>query len=403
MLLLLLFASHVCTALEVTASGSTTIVWSALDSYHKCCKNGSGYLPYHQCKLAANPDIPARAFQDDTGVVRMIVGSTAYSHMSGPSLMNQTRECEVAYNKTADGNPADFAADEYLDSPIAFDNGTVISLVHTEFPGNRYNNSGGPNAPYCTGPGYPDCWTVSVGQVISHDWGATFTHAAPPPHHLVAAVPYGYNQSQPAYGWGDPSNIVKHKDGFYYAALWNRHQVGLQAPGICMIRTNNLLDPASWRAWGGKDYSVSFVDPYTMTPGTDAQHVCTVTNLPAGDVTNGCAAHGLVWSEYLQQYVVTLGCRQSAGAKFRYATSDDLIHWSEAQPLDPLHNLDPQIAKFVVNMNYPTFMDPTAPTAFGDRNFHTIGQNPSLFWVSMGHSPESDGRHLLATPFTFQK
>ena len=54
---------------------------------------------------------------------------------------------------------------------------------------------------------------------------------------LVAAVPYGYNQNQLAYGWGDPSNIIKHpKQDFYYVAMWNRNQVGLQAPGICMMR-----------------------------------------------------------------------------------------------------------------------------------------------------------------------
>ena len=79
---------------------------------------------------------------------------------------------------------ADFAADEYLDSPIAFDNGTVISLVHTEFPGNRYNNSGGPNASYCTGPAYPDCWTVSVGQVISHVGERSFLMQ--PPHRTIS-------------------------------------------------------------------------------------------------------------------------------------------------------------------------------------------------------------------------
>ena len=188
-----LFALRLCIGLNVQVSGNTTIVWSALDTYHKCCKNGSGFLPYHQCNLAANPDIPARAFQDEQGIVRMIVGSTAYSHMSGPSLTKQTRECAVTFNKTADGNPKDFAGDEYLDSPFAFDNGTVMSLVHTEFPGNRFNNSG-PDAPYCTGPAYPHCWTVSVGSAVSHDWGQTFAHTAPPPHHLVAAVPYAYNQ-----------------------------------------------------------------------------------------------------------------------------------------------------------------------------------------------------------------
>ena len=57
--------------------------------------------------------------------------------MSGPSVVNQTRSCQCSYNKTADPDPSHYAANEYLDSPIAFDNGTVVSLVHTEFPGNK--------------------------------------------------------------------------------------------------------------------------------------------------------------------------------------------------------------------------------------------------------------------------
>jgi hypothetical protein len=31
-----------------------------------------------------------------------------------------------------------------------------------------------------------------------------------------------------------------------------------------MMRTNDLMDPASWRAWNGSDYSVSFVSPYDL-------------------------------------------------------------------------------------------------------------------------------------------
>ena len=185
---------------------------------------------------------------------------------------------------------------------------------------------------------------------------------------------------------------------FYYAAVWNRHQVGLQAPGICMMRTNNLLDPSSWRAWDGSGYSVSFVSAYTLAPGTEAQHVCHVTNLPAGSVEDGCAAHGLFWSTYLNKFVVTLGCDQATKAVFKWATSDDLIEWSDAQVLldsSMAHKLSPNVRR---GMNYPTFIDPSA----NDRNFGTIGQNPYLFWVSIGDNPEDIGRHLLATPFTFQ-
>ena len=106
--------------------------------------------------------------------------------------------------------------------------------MHTEYPGNRYGN--------CTIKSYPTCWTVTIGLLVSHDWGATWNHARPPPHHLVASVPYRHNQSQLASGWGDPSNIVvSPKDGFYYAALWNRNQVGLQAPGICVMKVFNCV------------------------------------------------------------------------------------------------------------------------------------------------------------------
>ena len=121
------------------------------------------------------PDIPARVFYDTSkSTVRMIVGSTIYFPMTGPTVTNQTRSCTFSYNKSANPNPAKFAADEYLDSPFSFGNGTVVSLVHTEFPGNRFNMSGGPGEPYCVGPGYPRCWTVSIGMVVSHDWGQTF-------------------------------------------------------------------------------------------------------------------------------------------------------------------------------------------------------------------------------------
>ena len=191
---------------------------------------------------------------------------------------------------------------------------------------------------------------------------------------------------------------MKHPtDGHFYAAIWNRNQVGLQAPGICMMRTDALMDPSSWRAWDGASFTKTFASPYTMEPGTEADHVCTVTNLPAGNTQDGCAPAGLVWSTYLHKFVVTLGC----GSSFQWATSDDLIVWSAPMPLDVKQHMPANVSKMVVGMNYPTFMDTTAPTAFGDDNYYTIGQHPHLFWVSIGHSPYTDGRHLWATPFTF--
>jgi hypothetical protein len=352
-------------SLTFTPSGTPVTVWAAVETLRKC-------------KEIDVPDIPARAWLSPDGATRMIVGSTNYHRMYGSSLLNLTRDCKVSWNETGDADPSHFAGDEFLDSPWAFANGTVYSLIHTEYPGNIYHN--------CTGPAYPHCWMVSIGLGVSHDNGVTWAHARPAPNHLVAAVPYVYNQSQLAYGWGDPSNIVAHS-GFFYAALWNRNQVGLQAPGVCIVRTNDLSDPASWRAWDGSAYTRTFVSPYAMLPGEAAEHVCVVTNAP----TTGPFG-GLAWSTTLSKWVAT----QAPDAEHFYVlTSDDLITWSDPVLLYAQSMLPPAVAKNVTSMSYPTFMDPS----MGDNNFATIGTDPLLFWVSIGHSPYTDGRRLWATPF----
>jgi hypothetical protein len=353
-------------------------VWAAVDSLHRC-------------KTLDVPDIPVRAFKAAPGLVRMIEGSTNYHVMDGPSLLSVNRSCAVAFNETGDPDPSHFAGDEFLDSPMpaSSGNGTVYALVHTEFPGNVYGN--------CSGPAYPRCWTVTIGLAVSHDAGLTWAHARPPPAHLVAAVPYGYNQTQLAYGWGDPSNVLLNpKDGLHYAAVWNRNQVGLQAPGVCIMRTADITDPSSWRAWGGASYNVTFVSPYTLEPGTEGEHVCTVTNLP------GCPLGSMVWSTYLGCFVATLDCSLQSGSQFYLATSDDLIEWSTPVPLYSSRDLPSNVSSLVTAMTYPAFLDPDSAAAADDA-FGTIGQAPSLFWVSIGHSPYTDGRRVWATPAVFQR
>ena len=353
-------------SVNFTPTGTPTTVWAAVDTLHKC-----GIIDV--------PDIPPRVWQSPDGVARMIVGSTNYHRMGGPSVLNLTRECAVSWNETGDPNPSHFAGDEFLDSPWAFANGTIFALVHTEYPGNVYHN--------CSGPAYPHCWTVTIGLAVSHDNGQTWAHARPPPYHLVAAVPYGYNESQLAYGWGDPSNIVQ-RDGFFYAAVWNRNQVGLQAPGVCMMRTADLSDPSSWRGWDGAAYTRTFVSPYTMPAGDAAAHVCVVTNAP---IT--APFGGLAWSNVLSKWVAT---QAPSGNDVFVLTSDDLITWGEPVLIYSEALLPPEVARNVTSINYPTFVDPT----MGDSNFATVGANPYLFWVSIGHSPYTDGRRVWATPFT---
>lgn len=344
------------------------VLWSAVDTLHKC-----GFIDV--------PDIPLRLWAPAPGDVRAIVGSTNYHQMHGSSIFNLIRECAYAWNETGDPNPSHFAGDEFLDSPWFFSaNNTVYTLIHTEYPGNVYHN--------CSGPAYPHCWTVTIGLGVSRDGGASWQHALPPPAHLVAAVPYGYNESQLAYGWGDPSNIVFFENHFY-AAIFNRNQVGLQAPGVCMMRTSDVTDPRAWRGWGGADYTVPFVSPYDMPPGTEGEHVCTVTNLPLG-----CPVGGMAWSDALQLFVAAMDCSLQKGAHFYYATSADLITWSAPVSFYQYSDLPANASKVVTSMSYPTWVDAT-----GDANFGHLSGEPWLSWVSIGHSPYTDGRKLWATRF----
>jgi len=123
--------------IDPSPAGVPLVIWAAVDTLHKC-------------HIIDVPDIPARAFVDvSTGLTHMIVGSTNFHKMIGNSLFNQTRECIAAWNETADPNPSHFAGDEFLDSTVALSNGTIYTLVHTEYPGNVYHN--------CTGKGYPYC------------------------------------------------------------------------------------------------------------------------------------------------------------------------------------------------------------------------------------------------------
>lgn len=368
--------------------GTPVDVWAAVDQLHKC----------NQIDV---PDVPAKVFDDSDGVTHMIAGSTNFHVMLGTPL-NQTRSCEVAWNMTGNPDPAMFAADEFLDATHAFGNGTVYGLFDTEYPGGRYGRC----AP---GLQYPYCYMVYQGLAVSHDWGLTWAHARPPPHHLVAAVPYEYNMTRPAYGWAAPALIRSPVDKLFYVLMWNKHKVGLQDAGITVMRTADLTDPTSWRALAADDtFSVQFANPYTMQPGDEAKHVAKIINLP----TAGCAPYGLVWSAPRECFVVTLGCytewshgtassRGRTGAshdEFLIATSKDLVNWSNATLLYTQKDLPGNVSKLVTGMQYPALMDPDSPSTFGDRNYGTIGPNPYLYWVSIGHSPYTDGRHLWATP-----
>jgi hypothetical protein len=125
-------SSFSSSSISIKIVGAPASVWSALDTWEKC----------NNSRIDV-PDIPARAFVvngehdtiNSTGSIRMNVGAIGYHEMHGPTLLNQTRSCHTSWNATLDPDPSMFAGNEFLDSTVRFDNGTVIALVHTS----KYN------------------------------------------------------------------------------------------------------------------------------------------------------------------------------------------------------------------------------------------------------------------------
>jgi hypothetical protein len=100
---------------------------------------------------------------------------------------------------------------------------------------------------------------------------APFASAKPPANYLLS-LPYKYQPNKGPEGYSVDNNILKVGDWYYttaYSWAWppgcgqGKGQTPCLVPdATCPIRTANILDPASWRGWDGKDFTVAFADPY---------------------------------------------------------------------------------------------------------------------------------------------
>jgi hypothetical protein len=219
------------------------------------------------CEPLDIPDTPARAFRDSSGRVQLIASHFVVRRMIGPSLLDLRHDCRVVMRSHFDANPAAFEDREWIRAPYTENGRKVYALLTNEFQGWRH--TGTCPAPYI----WKECWLNSVTSAVSTDGGNSYSHA-PGPAHLVAALPYEYSPGNPdAYGVFGSSNILKLPDGYYYA-MSKVEKYGLQDVGVCVMRTNDLSDPQSWRAWDGTGFDTRFIDRYAEPSESPSAHVC---------------------------------------------------------------------------------------------------------------------------------
>lgn len=327
------------------------------------------------------PDAPARAVRLPSGQVLLFAPHFLNRVSSGPDLMHLRHACRIVFAGAESADPARFDDRTWIAATWTPDGGrSIIAVLHDEFQGHRH-------AGLCPTGQYMDCWYNALAMAVSRDGGGSFARVPG----IVAALPYRYSEVVGEHrGYFNPSGIVELDGSLHMFAFATR--AGAQAPGNCLLRTTRIADPGAWRAWDGTGFGASFIDPYAR-PADPAGHVCAPVG--AGRLrwpVTSLVRHGQsgLFLAFMQD-----GSRGAGG--FWYATSADLVHWSEPAQLMPAVGLGAWQPGDPPPLAYPSVLDPSSP----DANFQTVGAAPLLYatrfnGVTPGH-PGMD-RDLIAIP-----
>lgn len=340
----------------------------------------------HRCEPLDIPDLPARAFRDADGNVQLISAHLASRRLIGPTLGEVARDCAPVLVSTHDSDPARFADNEWIASTYTEDGTAVYAVIHNEFHGWEHGR--------CTGDENFACWYNALTMAVSNDGGESFRHIATPPDHLVANLPYPYEDAAGPYGVFEPGNIIKKDNAYYMFVRVDEYKSDSQR--VCLLRTTELADPASWRAWDGRDFSVVMGSPYEQSEGQGPARHCA-----AMDPDLGMLESSITYNTFLNRYVM-VGISTDNFSSDReiwgvmYAFSDDLIDWERRVLL-----FETPLPWSVQAGNprtylYPALIDPESES----RNFETSGKSAYLYLTRFNGGDPLD-RDLIRIPVEF--
>jgi len=336
--------------------------------------------PKDSCIPNDIPDAMARAFRDSKGAVHFASASSDLYESLGPTLENVKHSCHRVFHSIGDPNPADFNDQVWIDSFYTLDGNTITGLSHTEYHGWQHPGE-------CHSQNYSECEYDSDTYHLSSDGGYRF-ESFKAPKNFLAGIPYKYEIDRGPMGYSVDTNVV-HFDGWYYAVAtawtWPPNCYGNKGPHRCKvptggapIRTKNVFEPSSWRGWNGKDFSLTFVDPYLGRVQHPKDHVYTpVPYMFAVNAINIYKSANLVVATLWDYWDNELG-----PPGLYLTTSTDLVHWTKPTLVVTVKQLSAHDPKGSWLYAYFSLLDPTAP----DLNFSIIGDHPYLYFVRLDNN-----------------
>jgi hypothetical protein len=311
--------------------------------------------------------------------------------MVGPTLGEVVIDCAAPIlTSPVDPDPATFADSWWIGAPYTTDGQTVYAIVHNEYRGDTHTDARPGQCP--SGQRLP-CLDTSLVMTVSTDGGRTFGPLTTPPDHLVATLPYQYLGDTVPSGIRQPSNLIRHSDGFFYL-FGSVIDPPAQRQWVCAMRTDDLANPSAWRYWDGSGFVGEWLDPYRED--TTTADKCAPL---AHDQLGGSVQESVVFDERLDGYVMVgisaepITYRDDWGVY--YATSTDLVDWTLRELLIELPSgeavVDPDND---VVFAYPAIIDPDSASP----SFETSDGAMYLYISRFNGGGNSLDRDLLRFP-----
>lgn len=349
-----------------------------------------------RCEDEHIPDIATRAIRGADGRVQLIIGHYVNYRMTGPDLNDLTSDCSgPVLVSDFDPDPSAFDDSEWLAAPYTEDGETVYAVVHHEYRGVTHQAA---RPGQCPSNDLLTCLDTSMTMFVSTDGGATYTEIAPPPDHLVASLPYVFDDEGVPSGYRQPSNVIRGDDGYHYvfSNVSDYPDVeGVFPPQwMCAMRTDDLSDPSSWRYWDGEAFAGEFRDPYreAVDPDDDTCAPLALAQLSAS------MTDSVTWNTELGKYVAVGITFDAFSPEPRwgvyYALSDDLVTWTTRRLLTEVTTgatVDPANELFHA---YPALLDPDSDSM----SFETTDGELYLYISRFNFGGNSLDRDLLRFP-----
>lgn len=330
-------------------------------------------------------DLPVRAFRDAAGPggdINLILGHDVTRRLRGPDFDTLRVACDILLTSTSAREPDQFTNTEWIAATYA-QGETVHALIHNEYQGNRY--------PDCGTADYFSCWYNTITYARSDDGGASFGYPIAPPAHLVASIPEVYAPDEGIFGAFSPSNIIAH-DGHFYA-FFKVQTYPLGSQHTCLMRTDELGDPDSWRFWDGAGFNGLFADPYRDDLRAMRATTCTPVALPQIAQMYESITYNTELNRFILVGTSSDPSRTPNPYGFYFALSDDLITWDMRQPLLEVRLPWRATGRETIYL-YPTLIDHGSPSS----NFETTGAQAHLYFTRLNFGSGDLDRDLIRMP-----